>query len=425
MGVEGGFTVASSISWLDTSSTEQRRMREILGLFTEKESREELGLGQIRDAVADGLFPGTSTLHTRARYLLFIPWIYQEISARGGNFAQARNQELALIKALRSNGRNDRGIIGSEAGSTLKTVPSALYWSALGTFGILTDRRLGREEALALEGASNLTMNSEGNEPHLRAWRASLPKPPGDFPQEVPAGMALGRDEAAWLQERIIDSTSGTLFAHLALHPPEVGSSVPWEDPVAQSVTGAASHLLDHSHRFAETVQGAQLLYNLLIAESYEADGLTRLAGRRDDFTTRLHEWAERCGDGEAWRSWDLDDFFARVTAVRGTRVARGSEVFVRRWASLLCGIDVHSLAENHEARDLVRRRERQNKGVMARIGNSKRLETWGGSSGAGRYSYRWSHVQTILHDIHAGLNAPGPVHRDEVHSDTRVTVHA
>ena len=57
-------------------------MRDIIRPFAERESRDELGLGQIRDAIADALFPGTSTLLTRARHLLFVPWAYQKASGR-------------------------------------------------------------------------------------------------------------------------------------------------------------------------------------------------------------------------------------------------------------------------------------------------------------------------------------------------------
>ena len=42
---------------------------EIVDLFREKGTLDELGIGAIRDAFADRFFPGTSTLHTRARYL--------------------------------------------------------------------------------------------------------------------------------------------------------------------------------------------------------------------------------------------------------------------------------------------------------------------------------------------------------------------
>ena len=38
-----------------------------------------LDRGSVRDAFADMLFPWTSTIMTRARYFLLIPWTYQDL----------------------------------------------------------------------------------------------------------------------------------------------------------------------------------------------------------------------------------------------------------------------------------------------------------------------------------------------------------
>ena len=56
------------IAWLDASREDQRCMREIVNLFAQSESRDELGIGQVRDAFSDFLFPGISTLHTRGSF---------------------------------------------------------------------------------------------------------------------------------------------------------------------------------------------------------------------------------------------------------------------------------------------------------------------------------------------------------------------
>lgn len=42
-------------------------MHRILAQFKERDTRDELGLGSLRDAIADLLFPGTSTIQTRLR----------------------------------------------------------------------------------------------------------------------------------------------------------------------------------------------------------------------------------------------------------------------------------------------------------------------------------------------------------------------
>jgi hypothetical protein len=43
----------SLLAWLDHSEEDQRRMRELVALFAQEESRDELGIGAIRDAFSD------------------------------------------------------------------------------------------------------------------------------------------------------------------------------------------------------------------------------------------------------------------------------------------------------------------------------------------------------------------------------------
>lgn len=50
-------------------------MLEVVDLFKEQGTIDEMGIGSIRDTLSDALFPGTSYVHTRLRYVLFIPWL--------------------------------------------------------------------------------------------------------------------------------------------------------------------------------------------------------------------------------------------------------------------------------------------------------------------------------------------------------------
>jgi len=72
----------SVLAWIDHDSKARERTLRILSLFQEKESRDELGLGSVRDSFADQLFPGTSTIQTRLRYMLFVPWIYHSLEEK-------------------------------------------------------------------------------------------------------------------------------------------------------------------------------------------------------------------------------------------------------------------------------------------------------------------------------------------------------
>ena len=122
--------MTSGLSWLDTSREDQQRIRELLKLFSDTESRDELGVGQVRDAFSDLLFPGTSVLQDRARYLLIVPWCYQEAQKRGlrGDRLAARvdRNERKVIAAL-LRGEDTEGMIGRRAGVGVRTLPSNIY----------------------------------------------------------------------------------------------------------------------------------------------------------------------------------------------------------------------------------------------------------------------------------------------------------
>ncbi len=67
----------SSFVWIDHSERQRRQVLDAIDLFREKDTRDELGLASIRDAISDALFPGTSSLQTRAGCLPFVPWTYR------------------------------------------------------------------------------------------------------------------------------------------------------------------------------------------------------------------------------------------------------------------------------------------------------------------------------------------------------------
>jgi len=129
----------SSLAWIDFDEAERQRAQRIMALFQERESRDELGLGAIRDSIADHLFPGTSTIQTRLRYMLFIPWILRRLEGRDGTASQlsteGRGMEIRLCEALKAGGETS-GVIGRDAGARLQRLPSSVYWAGLGAWGI-------------------------------------------------------------------------------------------------------------------------------------------------------------------------------------------------------------------------------------------------------------------------------------------------
>ena len=189
---------ASSFSWLDHSEAQRRQMLEIVDLFREKGTLDELGFGSIRDAFSDHLFPGTSTLYTRARYLLFVPWIYLRIERDHLPYpqvdARARSDQAGLARALQSGGEGDaQGVIGIQAGEALQRTPAAIYWTGLKRYriwqfpGSLTQywaaiRRRGRRPRWRARTTANWS-SERRDHPHL------LPEyDPSDFARSDSSG---------------------------------------------------------------------------------------------------------------------------------------------------------------------------------------------------------------------------------------------
>ena len=89
----------STISWLDSSEHERRSVMELVSALNEPGTLDELGIGTIRDTIADTLFPSTSTIQTRARYFLFIPWILKVVEEGSPRGAEAKKVALDLDQA--------------------------------------------------------------------------------------------------------------------------------------------------------------------------------------------------------------------------------------------------------------------------------------------------------------------------------------
>jgi len=407
-----GHVMSSSFTWLDYSERDRRRMLDVVDLFREKETRDELGIGVVRDAFADMLFPGTSTIQTRARYFLFIPWIYRDLERRRIGSAQvaaeARKREIYLTKALIGS-EDDSGVFGKQAGASLKRLPSSVYWQGLGTWGI----RLfpGSQDQYhrtlhvfyASIGRRQLTDDGEPVDgPLTRNWHAGLPSAPADFMKSSSFKLTTG--EAEYLRERIMTSAPDTMLAYLVDQRQVLGTpDFPWLYPGSGTLPARIREQLFHARNFSEAMHGAALLYNLMLSE---ARGVEEL---KSSYRERLTEWASSLEErAAALENWDRAEFWEIV--IRGeARVAHPTRAFVDAWLDLALAPGVAaSMPDNEAARRLIEDRELALKRGLARLHNRSALELWGGAAGAEQLWYRWSNARVIIADILAGLEEEG-----------------
>lgn len=403
----------STLAWLDHSEQQQKQMMEVVGLFREKTTVDDLGLGSIRDTFSDLLFPGTSTLHTRARYLVFIPWICRRLEEASTPSRRApdrfRELEVHLIEALLRGGA-DNGVIGKEARANLKQFPSFMYWSSLRSNGILTVP-MTRGQYLANLDGFHLQQRrylkdpaDEGGEIPPHNWHLGLPAEPDDDFLES-ATMELDPEEAAYLTDRMLTSAPTSLLAQLLNAPPAEDVATPWSHPEVGSLPPETAEVVHHAHMFSAIMHGAALLYNLLLAEAVRD---RRTAGDTlvidEDLTTHYRDelaaWAQ-CMDEPALArtNWDRVEFWELVLGAN-PRVPTGTRRFVDLWRRAVERHGMDGVVDDRGARELVRRRELSMKGGLARLHNPRALERWTGAAGSDALDFRWATVDPIIREI-------------------------
>jgi hypothetical protein len=378
----------SALTWIDSSNAEAERVRRVLALFNRPEARDELGLGAIRDTLADLLFPGTSTIQTRLRYMLFIPWLYSQINPRADAVvvaAELRRLEGRLIDALRLI-EDEIGIIGVEAGVKVHRLASAVYWGGLGSWRI---RTFGGSQATYHRLRSGMT---------TQAWARDLPDVPDKFPDK--ATLKLSNAEKAYLHDQIAVLRSHDEPAYLSLVTQHGGAGAdwPWTHPAQARLASGTQRLLRHARLFAAVMFGATLLYNVLLARVCEFDNV-------DEYEQDFNDWAAGEYPGAEFavgeiQTWSLDEL--RHVAVHPShKIVPAAWEFVGRWVQLARGDRVR-LLQDRGAADLITLRERRLKQSRARLSEPEARAGWGGASGYAPLNYRWPLVQRYLADFAA-----------------------
>lgn len=360
------------------------------------------------------LFPGISTIQTRARYFLFVPWIvrHAERSGRTGPAFRQRveRDERRLITALRK-ADDQRGLIGRVAGETVKTLPSTIYWNGMVRLGILRSDlsldQLGggrRTNAANLEDAvTELVDRATGH------WHPTLPDPPGDFFPIEHAELAMRQEEAEWLKERMLDAAPGTLLALLLERGerPDPSSTLPWDDPTCHDLPPHLDHIVTQARRFSTVMHGAMILYNLLLAERCGKLGIEDKAALADEYRERLDAWTAELDDPSLGiRTWDLDEFWTLIDAQQ-PHLELDQRQFVDEWITRTQRLDGGAIVKDKDLAELVRRQERSRKRAQARLYNDAAARQWGGTSGMARLSYRWPVARDQIIDICDGLESP------------------
>lgn len=405
----------SSIGWIDFSSTDRKHVHEVLALMKEPGTLDELGFGQLRDAYADTLFPGFSTIQTRARYFLAVPKIMLDWAAlpnpkrrRQPLDEYLKNAENEFARTLKTNydtaGLEPKDVIGHtvvEQGGVARR-PSTTYWNGLRLFEIVRTQSSLAEFCRywrCNEDAQEAVSSDEGNDDAKQRSESTIRRPPGsrgDWPLGVT--LKLNVDEARFLRERFTTAQGldDTVCAQLLSN--DLAASALSENHASfaafsawateqRSLSQTCRNNIAAAQRFSLAVEGAHIIFNRLIAEGIKDDLLRALC---DD---HYADWRGRVKFAGIFHPGaDLE--WLNVAEANCTRVKRRTIEFLERWNAL----NQAHVPKQFDLDTLVRTQAVANKPARSLLIKLPRERAnWYGMRSL---DYRWQTVRRMLNDI-------------------------
>jgi hypothetical protein len=395
------------LGWIDFSNEYRNQTLKMLDLLREPGAIDELGVGVVRDAFADRFFPGTSTIQTRAKYFLLVPWILQDMEEHripSRDFLnEMQKRELGYISTLVADGSDARssGIIGSVSKDKLKRKPSEIYWHGISRFGIAPIPGLSLSQYISTID-EQYKRQSLAEQNHVRVnegdgcddrdiergyrsiWRV-CPPPEG---WKTRLSIALDEEEARFLKDRIVQSVPDSLMGIILRD--YLDSALPCESmdqfPFLHSLPQALQEDVHQALDFSNLLEGAHIRYNMMIQLSRGEAGNPR-------FVEEFEVWEDQM-KSFPWNRWHVDEVCKKASA------SAHVEEFINSWSGCVTKRDWES------ADRLIRQREKVLKGGRSKLANPAKVtgtENW---VGLRKMVFRWPDARNHLKDISTGLKA-------------------
>jgi hypothetical protein len=406
----------ATLGWIDFSPTHREKVGAALELLSPDNMVDELGLGSLRDGMANQMFPGLSTIQTRAKYFFIVPYIlheYQQLASMGkvknksaSKYLELREYEIMWQLGEMYRGQKNSGVIGGTRLKPQRIIrrPSATYWNGLNTYDLIKTGGLSAEiflkQAMKGEYESLLAQISESDQPvddadaeYENIFRLRV-SPPKNW--DIDLTLDLSSHEAEILYNNITAKAKDKILSYL-LHYEEVwnifnaaGSFVNFAETVLPALpNNPIREEIILAHDFSELMYGAHITYNCLLQSA---------AYNKDTHEEEWNEWYEGLSENMLdYGHFNLDKLLSYNLNTRKATI-----VFVRNWLELVKSPRVNINKRNA----LVLEQEYLVKRGKARLKWKKfddvREEQW---IGFRQLDYRYRTAKTIIKDIKAGLD--------------------
>ena len=396
--------MGAGFGWIDFSNEQRDRVFSVIELLNTGGTVDELGIGSVRDNIADWLFPGVSTIQTRPKYFIILTDIflgYLQSYQKGeklpllSTYLKSEEHRIMHLLAKNHSYKDGDGVIGVTVAQTngeLARKASSVYWNGLRTHKLI-DTELSSTEYLIQNDLSKF--NPDGDvmdDKHLIEEQFAIRAPLFSAIKED-IRMELSEEEANYLRDQFKDVTSSLKQEHNLL---------------SQLFTKERAEVIANANNFQE-------MANLLIAdESLHSETIQMLKiallfdfimhGAHIRYNIQLHKKSGELNFDDKWNDWlkklevkreDVQGLnFEYIFSEVSPRTAPQTQQFMRLWKH-----EVLKEELNIKLLDkLVYRQEIKKKGAKAKLASvNGEFTSWVGIQSL---QYRFNNVKNIIRDI-------------------------
>ena len=381
--------------YIHSNKEEQTKALQVLKLTSESVALDELGIGRIRDAFADRMFPGISTLQKHLKYFSLMPQLYKKATERRYNcISEVRTEIIRLEKIMTRNlyeGSSIKwGITGSDmiskgVNNYVKYDPAYIYNSGLQTFEILRSPQLYEliySSSKSLHNSPNTYYTEDEDTANDSVEKAGLfqfcsfPSVEYDFTEKC--SLDLTKADKSFIVEHILKANAckGTLLRFLV---DNESFTLPqkFDGFIYKSLPEGLAELQDFARKFADFIYLVHVRYNYIFSE-YKDDKM-------------LEEFNELV---EQYNSSETD-----INAVLSTISVRddSSKEFCKAVEGC---ISTYPNDGYNKLDQLIINREKRVKGSRRKIGNPSYVYDSNNRIHYYKLTYRWETVRQFIEEL-------------------------
>ncbi len=446
------------IGFVNFNLDERTTVYKVLQMLREKGTIDELGIGRIRDAFSDAMFPGTSVLQGHAKYFVVLPSLFVQllnkrkyISPRDAN-EKIIDMEINLTLQLLA-GTEEKDQIAIVGGDTLKKAladgkktaqdkakyvlydPVYIYKNGMQTYNIIRTSgniyrsisdwsKIFKDQPERKIGDTNSNKTKNGKEIDENGMDDAIEfdttgkKPPFDtcgeeydFTKngyERPMSIRLTKNEAGFLKRHIVNSCPDTLLTYI----------LKTSQPIDKDYFKTGALLLGNnvpescirpyilSVHFSRFVRLLHIIYEIVYAKKTEDEKtLGKVCGNFMNCISD-NEYVNACRQETVAtileyvglnRTDPLRHFCEKASTILSEYISSGSAFRMENITDLAFKEEFEPLET------LVIRRERDVKGdKRSKLFNADK--TWGRHGLSDPLTFRWRMAYTLITEINEGL---------------------